>query len=41
MPFYITYRQDPYFGFKPRPEIDTTGPMIKRIQLINIHNFAN
>ena len=40
-PFYITYRQDPRLGFEPRPEIDTTGPTIKRIQLINAHNFAD
>ena len=41
MLFYITYRQDPYFRFKLRPKINITGPMIKWIQLINIHNFAN
>jgi hypothetical protein len=29
MLFYATYKQDPYFGFKPQPEIDTIGPMIK------------
>ena len=23
--FYITYRQDPQFGFKPQPKIDITG----------------
>ena len=41
MLFYITYRQDPWLRFKPQPEIDTTGPTIKWIQLINMHNFAN
>ena len=41
MPFYITYRQDPYFKFKPRPKINTIGPIIKQIQLINIYNFAD
>ena len=39
--FYITYRQDPQFRFKPQPKINITGPIIKQIQLINIHNFAN
>jgi hypothetical protein len=41
MPFYITYRQDPRLRFKLWPEINTTGPTIKQIQLINIYNFAN
>ena len=40
-PFYITYRQDPCLIFKPQPEIDIIGPIIKQIQLINMHNFAN
>ena len=40
-PFYITYGQDPHLGFKPQPKIDIIGLMIKRIQLINIHNFTN
>ena len=39
--FYITYRQDPRLRFKPQPKINTMGPIIKQIQLINIHNFAN
>ena len=29
MLFYITYRQDPQFKFKPQPEIDIIGPIIK------------
>jgi hypothetical protein len=29
--FYITYRQDPYFKFKPQPKIDIIGPTIKQI----------
>ena len=41
MLFYKTYRQDPRLKFKPRPKINTIGPIIKQIQLINIHNFAN
>ena len=41
MPFYIIYRQDLCFKFKPQPKINTTGPIIKQIQLINIHNFTN
>jgi hypothetical protein len=40
-PFYATYGQDPRLGFKPRPKINITGPIIERIQLINIYNFAN
>ena len=39
--FYITYRQDPYLRFKPQPKINIIGPIIKQIQLINIHNFIN
>ena len=39
--FYITQRQDLYFKFKPQPKINTTGPIIKQIQLINVHNFVN
>ena len=39
--FYITYRQDPRLRFKPQPEIDIIGPIIKQIQLINIYNFTN
>ena len=40
-PFYATYKQDPYLKFKPRPKINTIGPMIKQIQLINVYNFTN
>ena len=40
-PFYATYGQDPRLGFEPRPELDTNGPTIKRIQLIDAHNFAD
>jgi hypothetical protein len=31
MLFYIIYKQDPQFRFKPQPKIDTIGPRIKRI----------
>ena len=41
MPFYITYKQDPWLRFELWPEINTTGPIIKQIQLIDVHNFAN
>jgi len=40
-PFYATYGQDPRLGFEPRPELDTNGPTIKRIQQIDAHNFAD
>ena len=39
--FYIIYRQDPCLRFKPRPKINIIGPIIKQIQLINIHNFTD
>ena len=29
MLFYATYRQDPYFRFKPQPKINIIGPTIK------------
>jgi transposase InsO family protein len=40
-PFYVIYGQDPRLGFEPRPELDSNGPTIKRIQLIDAHNFAD
>ena len=40
-PFYIIYRQDAYLRFKLRPKINTIGPMIKQIQLIDIYNFVD
>ena len=40
-PFYATYGQDPRLGFEPRPELNSSRPMIKRIQLIDAHNFAD